>query len=143
MHKFLKEIKYKSYWRDYSHTGILNLGRRLIKRFRYGFDAAETWDMDTTFAVWAYEHLRALQEESKNYIDWEYQKVTIPSFDGETEITVTEKEAIDLMIEHFKTFLLVSESEEAAENWHIEEENYKNLCYASKIWAIMLPMLWW
>lgn len=140
MNKYLDEIGYKPFWENPEEDGP----KFEKEREEYGFDQRETWELDETFAAWAYARLRMLMDKA-TFIDWDSEEsmIDIPTADDRWKIDyiftmkVTLKDAIDLMLELFEFFLL--------NKYDIEKEDlaFKHLYYAAAIWGVVLPALWW
>lgn len=139
--RYLNEIGYDPYWENPEEDSP----KLQKEREFYGFDQRETWNLDETFAAWAYSHLRRLMDASGDFINWgdERYLVDIPSVDERWRIDyiftekVTLKKAIEIMLEHFEFYLqnkCIIETEDLAS---------KHLSYAASIWGIVLTSLWW
>ena len=97
----------------------------------YGFDSRECWNIDYTFYLWLYERLMKYLEDAEPVVDLTWTKV---EYNGKT---YTQRELIDMMLERLKRFL----TDEAFNDY--EEENFKWLHEIEKIWAVILPAMWW
>lgn len=97
----------------------------------YGFDSRECWDLDYTFYLWLYERLMKYLEDADPVVDLTWTKV---EYNGKT---YTQRELIDMMLERLKRFLTDEDFND------YEEENFKWLHEIEKIWAVILPAMWW
>lgn len=97
-----------------------------IERSILGFDERETWDMKHSFYCWLYERL--MMYKDINFIDFKHHQFL---YDGEI---LTHGECIDRMIEGLKIALL-------KDDYTKEEE--KKVDDIAKIWAVVLPVMWW
>lgn len=99
------------------------------ERNTYGFDERETWALDFTFYCWLYERL-------KMYLDVNIIDLTFHKFEYEDE-TLTQEECINRMIKGCEVYF------EEDGRWPISEENQKAMDDVAKIWAVVLPAMWW
>ena len=97
----------------------------------YGFDSRECWNLDYTFYLWLYERLMKYLEDAESVVDLTWTKV---EYNGKT---YTQRELIDMMLERLKRFLTDEDFND------YEEENFKWLHEIEKIWAVILPAMWW
>ena len=130
------------------------------QRAIYGFDERETWSMDYTFATWLYEHLQAYKEFANEVVDLEFHKFLIPvlydipedklTYINEDKTIVsqykyeiieehTELEAIDIMIDYLKKYLIDTFSDE----WKEDQIKIEYLQGAIGILKEVIPALWW
>lgn len=94
----------------------------------YGFDERETWALDFSFYLWLYERLKRYVEVC--CIDLDYHKF---EYNG-TEYT--QRQMVDMMIERLE-FSFRKEYNDA------NKEQYAYVSEIEKIWAIVLPAMWW
>lgn len=99
------------------------------QRNTYGFDERETWCLDSTFYCWLYERLRMYRDVA--CINLSYHKF---EYEGET---LTQEECINRMINGCETFFNQDDT------WNISNEDQKLIDDVAKIWAIVLPAMWW
>lgn len=101
-----------------------------VERKEYGFDNRETWNLNHTFVEWLYSHLIMYNEV--NIIDTTYYKFT---WEGKE---ITQQEAIDLLINAAKDYLL-------ADNDDLKEsdEKFLQFCNLMPLWGMILPYMWW
>ena len=97
----------------------------------YGFDSRECWNLDYTFYLWLYERLMKYLEDAEPVVDLTWTKV---EYNGKI---YTQRELIDMMLERLKRFLTDEDFND------YEEENFKWLHEIEKIWAVILPAMWW
>ena len=96
----------------------------------YGFDSRECWGLDSTFYLWLYERLMKYLEDAEPVVDLTWNKFT---YNGKT---YSQRELIDMMLERLKR----SFSEEYDE---FNEDDYNYVHEIEKIWAVVLPAMWW
>lgn len=99
------------------------------EREEYGFDERETWALDSAFYCWLYERL-------KMYLDVNCVNLTYHKFEYEGE-ELTQQECIDRMIHGCEIYF------KQKDDWNISEEDQKAISDIAKIWAIVLPAMWW
>lgn len=98
------------------------------ERKLYGFDERETWSLDFTFYLWLYERLVAYKEIcccDLSYHTWDYNGKAY-----------TQEELIDMMLERLR----FSFSDEY-NDWNDQQWTYVH--EIEKIWALILPAMWW
>lgn len=104
--------------------------RRWMKqRSLYGFDSRQTWNLDRIFYEWLYERLMMYKKEASKIIDLTFYKFTI---DGRE---YTQIEAIDKLLSLLEKMLLAKEND--------DEKRIKRSKKIAKIWAEILPAMWW
>lgn len=96
----------------------------------YGFDGRECWGLDSTFYLWLYERLMKYLEDAEPVVDLTWNKF---KYNGKT---YSQRELIDMMIKRLKR----SFSEEYDE---FNEDDYNYVHEIEKIWAVVLPAMWW
>ena len=104
------------------------------QRKLYGFDSRECWNLNTTFVEWLYSHLMLYKKEAAQVVDLEYHKF---DFNGKT---YTQKECINIILKACKRYLLVDEISEDKEKMAKIEKDMED---AIKLFADMLPCMWW
>lgn len=97
------------------------------ERKKYGFDSRETWYLSNSFVEWIYSRCMMYKDLSSKFIDLEYHKI---EYDG---IVYTQKEALDIIINCAKDYLLDDTAKLV----------YENMQYATHLWAELLPYMWW
>ena len=123
MHHYLKEIqKNKPFFREFPWKF-----RWWRQKIKYGFDDRETYGLDYTFYLWAYERLRMYVDRADNIVDLNYHEI---EYDGKTW---TERGLIMELLRQIEDF-----SRTDFDPW--EKQNYLEI---GKIWAVLLPYLWW
>lgn len=98
------------------------------ERKEFGFDSRETWALELSFYCWLYERLKMFLDV--NCIDLTFHKF---EYEGEE---LTQQECIDRMLEGLKIALF-------KEDYHQTDEERKKVSDIAKIWAIVLPAMWW
>jgi len=91
----------------------------------YGFDNRETWNLDQIFIEWLYSHLMMYKE--RTYVNLEFHKF---DFEGKE---ISQKEAIDFIIEATKQFLTTDEY----------SRDYETVNRAVKLFADIMNAMWW
>lgn len=94
----------------------------------YGFDEQETWALDFSFYLWLYERLKRFVEVC--HIDLDYHKF---EYNG---VEYTQRQMIDMMIERLE-FSFKPEYND------FDSKQYAYVSEIEKIWAIVLPAMWW
>ena len=102
------------------------------ERETYGFDQRETWNLDHQFVEWLYSHLKMYDEV--NCVDTSYHKFQI----GEKELT--QQECMDYILAACETYLIKSKD---ALPFDEEQKYVEEMQEAIKIWAVILPAMWW
>ena len=86
--------------------------------------------MEYTFYCWLYERLKMFLDV--NCIDLTFHKF---EFEGET---LTQQECIDRMLTGCATYFNCEDY-----RWDATEEEVKIIEDVAKIWALVLPAMWW
>ena len=97
----------------------------------YGFDERETWSLDHAFYCWLYERLKMYVERASKIVQLDFHKF---EYEGEE---LTQQECIDRMIYGCEVYFAQEDE------WNISEEDRKIINDIAKIWAIVLPAMWW
>ena len=100
------------------------------ERELYGFDSRETWSLDKIFVEWLYSHLMMFVKDCDEVIDLDYYKF---EFEGRE---YSQREAIDYILQACKNYLIWENLEE-------EEQRVKDLQSAVRLFAEILPAMWW
>ena len=165
-HEYLNQIGIKSTETCIFNTAEIEMknGKKTKrqKRFakqreKYGFDERETWALDYTLATWLHSHLKMYLEVS--IVNLEFHHFDIPVLEPipeeereyhdinktlpkqctrEVMKNVTQKEAINLMIEYLERY--IKHGYDCDANETLADESMK--C-AMKIWTEVLPTMWW
>ena len=98
------------------------------ERAIYGFDERETWALNYSFYLWLYERLKRFVDVCS--IDLDYHKF---EYNG-TEYT--QRQLIDMMLERLE-FSFKPEYND------FDEAQYNYVSEIEKIWAVVLPAMWW
>ena len=101
------------------------------EREEYGFDERDTWSLDNAFYCWLYEHLKMYIERASEIIDLDFHKF---EYEGEE---LTQTQCINRMIYGCEIYFA------QRDDWNISEEDQKTISDVAKIWAIVLPAMWW
>ena len=129
------------------------------ERETYGFDSRETWSLDYSFATWLYSHLKMYLEKAGEMINLEFYNFSIPvlydipedeldytcgeaipeHYRKEVIETVTQKEAIELMIDYLEHYLNYRDTDKLEEEFMANEY----IACAVRIFAEVLPAMWW
>ena len=94
------------------------------QRKKYGFDDRETWNLDQMFVEWIYTRFKMYKEIGGKIVDLSYHKFQYKDRE------VTQEQAIDIIIEACKNYLLEIETE------ILSPEIYKLL-------GEIMPAMWW
>lgn len=159
--KYLKEIGIKTSKKKVIGAGDAKDSKNFKKqRKKYGFDARECYNLDYTFAVWLYSHLKMYLESAETIVDLSYHTFDIPVlyetdrvewketdktwYEEKTE-THTQKECIDLCIEYLKDYLESTKnlSDDTDENIINEGKGLEKGICSIKIFAELFPSMWW
>lgn len=127
MHYYLKEIqKKKPFFREFPWRP-----RWWRQKIKYGFDDRETWNLDFTFYLWAYEHLRMYVDRAEGIIDLDNHPVI---YKGKE---YSERGLINKLMDAIIDFSKID-----FDYWEIEDkrEYYREI---GEMWAVLLPHLWW
>ena len=98
------------------------------EREEYGFDERETWALNFSFYLWLYERLKRFVDVC--CIDLDYHKFQY------NWAEYTQRQMIDMMIERLE-FSFKPEYND------FDEKQYTYVSEIEKIWAIVLPAMWW
>ena len=92
----------------------------------------ECWSLDVSFYKWLKEHLKVYLKDAGNIVDLEYHKFEV---DG-TEYT---------QLEIIETMLAILDSIEELDvcDWTFQEDLKRMTSDLCKLWAIILPAMWW
>lgn len=165
MHKYLNEIGVKSTDPYIFNSDAISLCDAVYikERMEHGFDSRETCALDYASATWLYEHLRVYKYQADRIIDLDAIEFDIPILyripddkleyrDGysfpvrflESKIErKTQKETIDIMCEYLKNFLLHKELDTDKEVGICDMLSYEYLQGAFRIYAEVIPSMWW
>lgn len=128
-HKYLEELNLPADSGHFYQFEPAFYSERLQKeKETYGFDSRETIDMDVTFMLWLYEHLRMYVDTAKDIVNLGYPNRC--EYEGKK---YTQLELIKKMLDGIKRYF-------AAEN---DKEAYAELREVANIWAYILPFMWW
>lgn len=131
MRKYLDDIGVK---RDIRPEGYRKGIKRRIKcwyeRRIYGFDATETYSLDYTWYLWLYEHLKMYREYADKTVVLTEKNI---EFDGDT---LSQSDLIDMMLKRLEVLFDPSYDEFDKDQWEYVHQ-------IEKIWAVVLPYMWW
>ncbi len=145
MSKFKKNIVQRNKYLDDAGIKPENYGvnftdkkdkrRRKWKKQRkiYGFDARETWNLDSSFAEWLYTRCSMYLDEAKDIVDLDYHKITY------NDKEYTQREAI----EKVKKWSLYYVKNKYSADQIVSERAHKSLTKACELWAILVHYMWW
>ena len=112
------------------------------QRALYGFDARETWNLNTTFVQWLYSHLRMYEEIA--CINLDYHQVSVAGR------TYTQREAIKYIMLRLRYWLSEDHIVSKANDTMKKEINRPSpstllrwLEEATRMWQEILPYMWW
>ena len=131
-HKYFEDIENKSFEHPSKWGNLINDTRQKTwynERRKYGFDSRETWNLNSVFYIWLYEHLMMYKEKASKIVDLEFYKF---EYKGET---LTQIECIDRMIEGCKLYIQNDEP--------YDTEIQEKIKSVVEIWAMVLPYMWW
>ena len=104
---------------------------------KYGFDPRETWSLDIATGWFIYERLTQFKKDASKMIDLHFHSFDIPiSMDGTTAYC-NMSDCIDICLD------LVESAIKQADKDYINDDWKADLQLATKIYAVMLPALWW
>ncbi len=130
-HKYLEELRgYEPLFTDEELENDSRNERWRKQTEIYGFNDTETWDMDRTFYLWLYEHLRMYEEVASDIVDLNYHKF---SFKGKK---YTQLELIHLIMDKIKFYF-------STEYDDFDGSHYNKIKEIGEIWAMLLPSMWW
>ena len=92
----------------------------------------ECWSLDVSFYKWLKEHLKVYLKDAGNIVDLEYHKFEV---DG---AEYTQLEIIETMLA-----ILDSIEELGVFDWAFHEDLKRMTSDLCKLWAIILPAMWW
>lgn len=101
-----------------------------IERQIYGFDETETWDLNSTFYAWLYEHLRMYMDKASEVVNLKFHQFT---WRGDS---YTQLEIIEMILEHIR-FYFSEEYDDFSEYDRIYIDE------VGELWALVLPAMWW
>lgn len=99
------------------------------ERRKYGFDSRETWNLDSVFYIWLYEHLMMYKEKAENVINLNYHTF---EYKGET---LTQLQCIDKMIEGCKLYIQDCETQ--------DKEKIEKINSVCEILGLVIRYMWW
>ena len=127
--KFLDDIGYTERWDKLRYKGKA-AAKYKEQRKEWGFDARETFSLNWAFYEWLYERLIVYRDVGGKVVNLSYHKF---EYNGQE---YTQLELINKLIEELKWALTDEEAD-------VTIENYNRLMEIGKMWAIILPAMWW
>lgn len=107
------------------------VGSREQEQELYGFDERETWNLDLKAAEWLYSHVKMYDEI--NIINTSFHKFIYK------DVEYTQQQLIDKLLENLSYYLINHDTCDFAK----EKESYIRLQEAFRIFAEILPAMWW
>lgn len=134
-HKYLDDIgvtKDQNMWwfDDAQYPDDKRIEKWKTEREIYGFDDRETWDLQRAFYLWLYERLMKYVESASPIINLEFHKF---EYKGKE---YTQLEMIDMMLDLLK-FCFSPEFND------LDQEHLEKINEIGKMWALVLPAMWW
>lgn len=128
MRKYLDDIGVKDHPDTWCEDSDERQERWKKQREMYGFDDRETWNLDFVFYLWLYERL-------KMFLDVTIIDLDFPRFEYNGK-EYTQRQMIDMMIERLEFYFCKEYND-----WNTEHVDY--VLEIGKIWATVLPAMWW
>ena len=100
------------------------------ERDTYGFDERETWNLQYSFYLWLYERLKMYLLTAGVNIDLNHHRFVY------NETSYTQQQMIDMMLERLEFYFSDKYQSNDQEQWPYIEE-------IAKLWATVLPAMWW
>ena len=98
----------------------------------YGVDPRETYDLDETWRMWMYEHLKMYLKKANPVVD-----LTEHHFEWKGE-QYSQLDMIHMMLDRLEFALNPKSGYD-----DFNEKDYNYIHEAEKIWAIICPAMWW
>lgn len=127
--KFLDEIGCTDRWDKWVYRGERGKKYR-DQRKEWGFDERETFSLETTFYEWLYERLIVYRDVGGEVVDLTATKF---EYNGKE---YSQLELIDKLIGELRWVLTDDKAD-----W--TKEGLERMAEIGKIWAIILPAMWW
>lgn len=125
--KYLDDLGVKNRWDQINDE---REKRWKKQRKTYGFDDRETWNLDSAFYEWLYERLMMYKEIGGKIVNLDSGKF---EYGGKI---YSQAELIDEMLKR-----LEFNFSDKYNDW--EEDQYKYVHEIEKMWAVVLPAMWW
>lgn len=97
----------------------------------YGFDERETWNLDYSFQLWLYERLKMYKKVSNVAL---YDELNSVEYNGKSYPMGV---LIDMMLERLEAVLTGKIDPDSS------TENFNYVHEIEKIWAVIMPAMWW
>lgn len=101
------------------------------ERKKYGFDTRDTWNLDYTFLLWLYEHLKLFLKCTDGFVDLTYHQIKID--DCMKNLREWILECIAMLEEVLPVY----------DKSPKDEEIYKKTDRVMQIWSKIYPHMWW
>lgn len=125
--KYLDDLGVKNRWDQINDE---REKRWKKQRKTYGFDDRETWNLDSAFYEWLYERLMMYKEIGGKIVNLDSGQF---EYGGKI---YSQAELIDEMLKR-----LEFNFSDKYNDW--EEDQYKYVHEIEKMWAVVLPAMWW
>lgn len=138
--KYLEDLGLKREQFAFNSYPLHRTLKHLMERRVYGMDSRETYNLDITFMEWLYTRLSMYKKKAGQVIDLSFTKFEY----GGKEYTL--EELIDKILRlckfYFKNSIHVEKSniEKIGECEKLADEAMQK---ATRIFALILPALWW
>lgn len=129
-HAYLDELEKEALPYSYYNPEDRRADCWLKEREVYGFDDTETWGLESTFYSWLYEHLRMYVDHASRIINLDFHEFI---YNG---IVYTQIEIIEMILERIRYYF----SEDYDD---FEEDDVAYIKEIGKLWALVLPVMWW
>lgn len=130
-HAYLDELEGEARPYSYYHPDDERQEKWQMQRDHFGFDDSETWDLNATFYAWLYEHLRMYVEVGGKVVNLSFHEF---GFEG---VAYSQIEIIEMILQRIRFFF-----SDDYDEW----DNPEDVAYVNeigKLWALILPAMWW
>lgn len=151
-HYYLDQILPEG-WDDSDDSFIAGREKCWLKERKiYGFDERETWEMERNFYIWLYEHIMRYKEiccVDLTYHKFKYKRREYTQEELMNEILERIEFYFTYIYRHQEKFKI---SKKLAQNKYYIQYGYYDdwndkqnsiVQEIAKIWAIILPAMWW
>lgn len=133
-HLYLKKINAdQTYTADMDEKETEQDERHTIWKYQrviYGFDERETWCLSACFYAWLYEHIKMYLDKADKVINLEFHKFKY------NDETYTQKELLEEICEMIEYYF-----SDSYNDWN--EEDCEYVSNIEKMWAVVMPAMWW
>lgn len=128
-HKYLYELEtYEDFIEDREYQESED--QWVEDRAVYGFPSYETYDLEDSFYLWLYEHIRMFMDKAEKEINFGYHRY---DFKGKT---YTQGEMMKGILDRIKlAFSRAYDPYDPKEYTYVHE--------IPQMWALILPAIWW